>query len=542
MGGILLGNGGARADIYNTSFIGTSSTWHTALSTTQGEEDNPIVLNCYFCYFAENKASESGFVTVGWWFSSATFYDCIFERNAGSLIVWETNVPTSQVKSEFVRCAWIDNIGTKNAWPGPGAALILGGGGRHLLTDCVFERNNAGLLDGGALGVLANAYVIVRNVTFIENVADSGAIVTIVSGASVTMISCYARGNTANNFGSLTWIPLGTLTIYNSTFLDSLNPNSWASVARVAEGVANVYGSVFLGAIAGPGHGISLLNGGSMTFVDSHLEGWSCGGPGAGIALESGSFLRLLRTTLKGRAKAKGKTRTHPLTNPLYDGTGMVAATTGGCLDITGGSTAIVEDSHLIDCQSQTGAAMIVASASTVTITDSHIVGSYATLQGDVAHVSGGSVLRIAGGSIVNSSEAGDGFAIYDKNEAGSDFGVQLDSVVADETLTILSPNLVLLQNTEGVSTQAVNNATNIATCQSSSDFCLASSCSDTTIGIDCACIVDGVATIFPTNCMASAAIKVAVPSTHTLTYLVEKPNNETAEASDDDMVHIDGA
>ena len=35
---------------------------------------------------------------------------------------------------------------------------------------------------------------------------------------------------------------------------------------------------------------------------------------------------------------------------------------------------------------------------------------------------------------------------------------------------------------------------------------------------------------VFPADCMQSAVIEVPVPSTHTLTYLVSKPLNETTE------------
>ena len=35
---------------------------------------------------------------------------------------------------------------------------------------------------------------------------------------------------------------------------------------------------------------------------------------------------------------------------------------------------------------------------------------------------------------------------------------------------------------------------------------------------------------VFPADCMQSAVIEVPVPSTHTLTYLVTKPLNETNE------------
>ena len=105
----------------------------------------------------------------------------------------------------------------------------------------------------------------------------------------------------------------------------------------------------------------------------------------------------------------------------------------------------------------------------------------------------------------------------------------------------------------------AVKNAT-VGTCESTSDFCLAESCSDTTVGIDCICEVAGEQVAFPTDCMQviligacavntgrrrpsdvvlnhrpplppqSAVLEVPVPSKNVLTYIVPKPRNETNE------------
>ena len=64
----------------------------------------------------------------------------------------------------------------------------------------------------------------------------------------------------------------------------------------------------------------------------------------------------------------------------------------------------------------------------------------------------------------------------------------------------------MLIQNTEGLTTVAVKNAT-VATCGSTSDYCLAESCSDVTVGIDCICeVASGEQVAFPTDCMQARA------------------------------------
>ena len=53
----------------------------------------------------------------------------------------------------------------------------------------------------------------------------------------------------------------------------------------------------------------------------------------------------------------------------------------------------------------------------------------------------------------------------------------------------------------------------------------------DISVGTECVCTVNGVAIgAFPSDCMESAVIAIPLPSTHTLTYITNKPLNETAE------------
>jgi hypothetical protein len=92
--------------------------------------------------------------------------------------------------------------------------------------------------------------------------------------------------------------------------------------------------------------------------------------------------------------------------------------------------------------------------------------------------------------------------------EAGSDFNTQLDSVVVDDTVNVFSNGSdVLLQNCDGFGSASVKKA-DVATCASTSEFCVPSSCFDATAGTDCICTVGGVEVPFPTDCMQSAIME----------------------------------
>ena len=130
---------------------------------------------------------------------------------------------------------------------------------------------------------------------------------------------------------------------------------------------------------------------------------------------------------------------------------------------------------------------------------------------------------------------------------------LQLDSTVVDSTFDISAAANVLVQNVDGLTSAAVKNAT-VGACEDTSNYCLATSCTDAAIGIECKCMFKGEEAMFPTDCMQvrrdrrsfassdtplnrvdftrrqSAVIKVPLPSTQTLTYIIAKPDNETAE------------
>ena len=80
-------------------------------------------------------------------------------------------------------------------------------------------------------------------------------------------------------------------------------------------------------------------------------------------------------------------------------------------------------------------------------------------------------------------------------------FTSQLDSVIVDETVSIFSTANVLVQNVDGLTSTATKNAT-VAACADTSSFCLADSCADATVGIECKCMFKGKVAVFPTDCM----------------------------------------
>jgi hypothetical protein len=145
------------------------------------------------------------------------------------------------------------------------------------------------------------------------------------------------------------------------------------------------------------------------------------------------------------------------------------------------------------------------------TITSSRIIGSSAGGQASGAWVDPGSSLRVVDSTITNIS--GDAkFAMYDAS--ATDFTLQLDNVIVDDTVTIFSNGTkVLMQNCDGFSSVVAKKA-DIATCASTSDYCLRESCIDAAVGIDCNCEVDGVEVPFPTDCMQSAVIEARQLST----------------------------
>jgi hypothetical protein len=101
-----------------------------------------------------------------------------------------------------------------------------------------------------------------------------------------------------------------------------------------------------------------------------------------------------------------------------------------GCLYAFAGASITIDDSDLINCQSEGegtggGGTGKADTGGTLTITNSRIVGSSANSKGTVATIGAGGTLRISASTIIDSGGDGE-FAIYD--ESGSDFAVQVRS------------------------------------------------------------------------------------------------------------------
>ena len=175
-------------------------------------------------------------------------------------------------------------------------------------------------------------------------------------------------------------------------------------------------------------------------------------------------------------------------------------------------STGYFEDCDFIDNSPSmlshgSGGIFFLHPGSVLTLLNSRISGTSAESKGSVAWLDAGSSMRIVGSTISNVS--GDAaFAIHNE-EADADFNIQFDTVVVDDTVNIFSNGSdVLLQNCDGFGSASVKKA-DIATCASTSDFCVPSSCMDvTTGGTDCICTFGGVEVPFPTDCMQSAIIE----------------------------------
>ena len=192
------------------------------------------------------------------------------------------------------------------------------------------------------------------------------------------------------------------------------------------------------------------------------------------------------------------------------------------------GSTELhIEDSDMIGTTSLGYSGLMdIGAQSSVTISRSRIIGSAAPMYGKIARLqASGATLRISESILVNSSGK---WAISD--QSGDDFAVQLDTNVFDDTFDIYSTGKVLVQNCKGLDDLAAAKNASVATCDSTSAYCLDESCLDASIGIDCICEYNGVEVPFPSDCMRSAVLAVPVPSLHTLTNLVRKPQNETSE------------
>ena len=479
---------------YNVSFEGLAAALGAAVTAYNRDESVSPAVIFHGCVFLKNYGPEYGVVYI----EHRIFpylYDCVFEQNEGLALASGVvaTCQTTMCRGEIVRCHFRGNlVGADAAYSG---AVISAEGGAHLdILDCLFE-NNAGAVggQGGAVGLASNSQANVINSTFIENVASDGGVIAVRSGGSATLIGCYARGNYADvGSGGFFYVSAATLVMVNSTVTDSYA--AWGcGVGNAEEGaVVNLVNSVFTNLRAASAAGFCLVSGSSTSMADCVHRGSECLDYVAYLFVDAAAQLYALRNVFQDHRCS------------LVGGVCYVRA-----------ATAHFDDCDFIDneCMSQNGGTFFLRPGGELVVTNSRIDGSAAAEKGSVAWLDAGSSMRIVGSTIMNiSGEAA--FAIHD--DSGVDFTVKLDTVTVDDSVNIFSNSSVLLQNCDGFSSATVKKA-EIATCESTSDFCLPSSCIDatdvTSAGIDCICTVDGGGQVaFPTNCMQSAVLSVPLP------------------------------
>ena len=374
---------------------------------------------------------------------------------------------------KIVRCIFRENGGTANSfWPDAGAGgLSVSYSSNVEVTDSVFERN-VGVQgnSGGGMSVYNGASAALTNVSFLSNDAlgGQGGSFTVTASSSLICIACVSLDAKSSSMSNHAKIDGGSsLVMYNSTFADSNEGDKGIGISD-GSSVA-IYNSVFRD-MEWAGSGLLFVSDSTLLFSDCMLFGLQAGRNSV-FEINTGASVRWVRTTLRDNS-----------------------GTTTGCGDIVGGSTLEIVDSDVVGCVSgiEAGPAIMrIGSGSSVTITGSRLDGNIGPSKGVIATVEGdGTTLRIVRSTITNTSGP---FAINDMTE--TDFSVQLDTVTVDRTFDILSHGAVLVQNCEGLSSTAGENAS-IGTCGSTSEFCIPQSCTDQAVGIECACFVDGVPTV----------------------------------------------
>ena len=183
------------------------------------------------------------------------------------------------------------------------------------------------------------------------------------------------------------------------------------------------------------------------------------------------------------------------------------AAQSNGCFNVVSLGVLTVDDSDIVNCWSGYYG-MLTVSSGLVTITNSRMTGNGAAGRGGLAGLTGSAaILRIASSTIKDTNSGVGEFAIV-VDDSVPEFALQLDTVVVDGSVDVFSHGKVLVQNCQGLNSTAVQNAS-VGTCESTTDYCLAESCADDRVGIECICEIDGVPNPFPTDCMQSAVIEV---------------------------------
>ena len=470
--------GGTKGYFYNVTFQGLGGKYGGALSGWYGDRgdiDEPLEYYCSHCRFIETRGdgAASYATIVGMWKVHARFHDCIWERNlGGALYIYESSILPTDFKVEVIRCIFRDNAGCAGSWPGNGAAVIANAGGHLIISDTIIERSTGSTgLDGCGMAVIGGAGATMRNVSILSNKCSTiGGGLSVASGSSVTMTDSLLKGNEAET-GSGFILNGANLFIYNSTIAASTS-SSTAPYDVAAESHLVAKNVLFRDgtAIASSIGGFQVTASSTVSLTDcvvyNHYAFWNSGG----VAFVADGSTFIATGTVFEKSFALGH---------------------GGCFKVNGGgSFVILDDCDMIGCSTEGyGGAAMVSSSGSMSIANSRITGSYATTEGAVAHVGSGGKLRIVSTTITNSS----GGKFYIVDDTGDDWAVQLDTVDVDDT-TLYSESAMLVQNCKGFDGATSLNAS-VATCESTSDFCLRESCANDVsgVGIECICLVDGV-------------------------------------------------
>ena len=490
--------------LYNVTFRNLIAAWGAAIMI-EGPQCEANV-DCFDCVFVDNIARQGGVVTpllTGGGFTN--FYDTVWERNKGGAFFSIVG------PSKIVRNKFYDNVGLGNPEFKAGGVVINWAtyDGDLSITDTIFERNIGGdSLDGTVITCITGGRTTLNNVSFIANTGYVGGVAAVKSNSKLTMIACYAYENRATQHSSAIYGDSSEIVLINSTFAKSVG--EWDAWGKIVKCTFSAYNVVIRDITVLNSHMISCRDESQCSFIDCLITGNRVTGGWGAVGLFEGLGSALfLRTTM---------TNNHAQISPA-------------CLGVFAGTTLTIEDSDISDCRASEvndgseGGVVHAWNMGTATIRDSRISMSSGGGRGNLAGISEEGALRIIGGTITDIDEGE--FAIY--SDSANDFSLQLDSVTVDETVDIYSKSDAVIQNCAGFGNASAENAS-IALCAVTQDYCLPEACTDVLVGTDCICDVKGVQMDFPVDCMQSAVIAVPVPSTQTLTYIIRKPYNETAE------------
>ena len=215
--GVSVADPGANVEFYVANFQHLRGTYGAAFGNWYCSEDLPCQAIFRSCRFEKNVGLIAGAVYIGFSYVLAYFYDTTFARNDAIALLWVYHKAGAIERSNF-----IENTGSQASWPGVGGAgLVATRPGELNLRGCLFERNvGADGYSGGAASATASRSTW-RNVSFISNYGNSGAILSADNRASVALIDCSARSNHGSAEGAGFGVDNAELHVFNSTVAET---------------------------------------------------------------------------------------------------------------------------------------------------------------------------------------------------------------------------------------------------------------------------------------------------------------------------------